>query len=664
MKRSPGVLFILIISFLAGLNASGQLADDRALLTVNGKTTTAGEFMRVYNKNNLNRQENNPEAIREYLELYVNFRLKVEEAMELGLDTLTSFRKELGGYRSQLAQPYFSDDSVEAKLLREAYERSQYDIRASHILVRVDRYASAADSLAAYDKIMAVRERILAGENFGMVAAEVSEDPSARDSEPSAQRPARKGNRGDLGYFTVFDMVYPFENAAYNTPPGSVSMPVRTDYGYHLIKVTDKQPALGQVQVAHIYISIPNTATAADSAQKMMKANNAYDKLTRGANFAAVVKEYSEDKGSIASGGKLPWFGANRMVPEFISVVRSLPDTGAYSRPFLTPFGWHIVKLLDRKKVGTFEDEKVTLNGRLEKDQRKARAEEAVIARIKKENKFKEYPKARNAVLSTLDSSILTGEWDANRAAGLIKTVFTIGGKKYTQTDLARYLSINQNKKARGIDVFFNENYARMVRESCIAYEDSQLENKYEDFRLLMQEYHDGILLFDLTDQKVWSRAVKDTTGLNQFHERNKAAYMWDERLDASIVTVLAPEMVDVKELQESFSSGKTVEDILAQYNSDTLTVISIESGRFSKGDHPVTDAIQWIQGPSGLVDSEDGKAFAYVYALLPPQPKTLDEARGLITADYQEYLEKQWVTELRAKYPVTVDDAVLATLK
>jgi peptidyl-prolyl cis-trans isomerase SurA len=650
---------VLISPFL-----QAQKTDDRVLLNIAGENVTAGEFMYVYNKNNFNKEQNDTQAVKEYLDLYINFRLKVKEAESLGMDTLSSFKKELEGYRKQLAQPYFTDQTVSDELLKEAYERKLWDVRASHILFRVDKNASPEDTLTAYNKAMQVRQRILNGENFGQVAAELSEDPSARDTEASQYRPARKGNQGDLGYFTVFDMVYPFETGAYKTEVGKVSMPVRTDYGYHLIFVTDKQPALGQAQVAHIFVAIPPNATATDSLQKKMKIDAAYEKLKAGAKFEDLVAEYSEDKSSSGNGGKLPWFGSNRMVPEFIVETRNLKDTGECSRPFTTPFGWHIIKLIGKKPVGTFEEEEFNLKNRLDKDMRNSLSEEAVISKIKNEYGFKEYPKARDAVFPTLDSSIMKGEWQVSKAAGLDKTVFSLGNKKYSQQDFAAYIASKQSKRITDLKTFFNETYANYVKESCIAYEDGRLEEKYPDFRMLVQEYHDGILLFDLTDKNVWSKAVKDTTGLKQFYEANPGKYMWDKRLYATVVTIVNPSAVNTESLRAMFSDGKTTDEILKAFNGDTITNILMETNKFSQGDSPVVDKIKWKTGLSPMVDTPEGPSFAFGYELLKPEPKTLDEARGLVTADYQAWLEEQWIKELRAKYPVTVSQEVLSTLR
>jgi peptidyl-prolyl cis-trans isomerase SurA len=662
-KFGFGVILSACLIFNFSLLFSQQ-TDERILLNIAGEDISAGDFMYVFNKNNLNREEQGPEAIKEYLELYINFRLKVREAEELGMDTLESFRRELEGYRKQLAQPYFVDESVSDQLLKEAYERKLWDLRASHILFRTEKNALPEDTLAAYNKALAAYNRIQAGEDFGVVAAEVSEDPSARDTEASQYRPARKGNKGDLGYFTVFDMVYAFETGAYNTPLGSVSLPVRTDYGFHLIKITDKQPALGQVQVQHIFASIPPNATAQDSLAKKTKIDAAYDKILSGTSFEDVVKEFSEDKASSGNGGKLAWFGSNRMVPEFIVVTRSLKDSGDVSTPFITPFGWHIIRLTGHKPVGSFEEEEAGLKTRLEKDVRNKLSEEAVISRIKSEYGFKENSKAKDAVYSTLDTSLNSGTWDVAKAQGLDKTVFTLGDKKFSQQDLANYLARKQTKRTTDIPAFFNDTYKAYVNEQCIAYEDERLEGKYPDFRMLVQEYHDGILLFDLTDRNVWSKAVKDTAGLAAYFAANPGKYMWDKRFNAAVVTVLNPSLVNTDELRGMFTNSKTIEEILGSYNTDTTLNILIEKAKFSAGDSPVVDKVKWKTGLSPVIDMPSGPSFVFGYEILDPEPKALQEAKGLVTADYQTYLEEQWIRELRAKYNVIVYNEVLSTLK
>ncbi|MBK7029207.1 MAG: peptidylprolyl isomerase [Bacteroidales bacterium] len=351
MKRILPVIFFLLLTGIS-IKPSFAQTNDPVMIQVADESITQGEFLRVYQKNNTKGEALERQALEEYLELYINFRLKVKEAMSLGMDTIKSFRDELSSYRRQLAQPYLIDDKSIEALVQEAYNRKLYDIRASHILLKVDRMASAADTLAAWNKIMELRKRIMKGEDFGKLAMEASEDPSAKDRMSEGRNV--KGNHGDLGYFTAFDMVYPFENAAYKCKIGEVTQPVRTDYGYHLIKVTDKLPAMGKVQIAHIMMVFPKKASVDDSLKVADSANMAYKLLQSGTEFATVVKQFTDDKSTADKGGVLPWFGVNRMLPEFIQAISKLRKNGDFTEPFQTDYGWHILKLNDRKPIPEF----------------------------------------------------------------------------------------------------------------------------------------------------------------------------------------------------------------------------------------------------------------------------------------------------------------------
>jgi len=670
-------LIFVTLTFTMTVLSYGQYdSDDRVLITIDNDKVTVAEFMNVFNKNNINNDVVDQKSLQEYLDLYINFKLKVKEAKELGKDTAAAFIKELDGYRNQLAEPYFVDEDVNEQLMRTAYERSKYDIRASHILIKVDQYAKPADTLKAYKKIMKVRERILKGEDFGEVAMEVSDDPTAADKPAAKGHRARKGNRGDLGYFSVFDMIYPFEETAYNSNIGEVSMPVRTSYGYHLIYVVDKQEALGKAKVAHIYISFPANATAEDSVKNEKKINEVYGKLQGGEAFEDLVKQYSDDKGTVDKGGVLPWFGSNRMVPSFIDAVKALDEPGDYSEPVLTTFGWHIILLKERKTPGTYEEEKEDIKKSLVRDMRYQKGKQSVINRIKKEYGFKDYPDAIEELYTKIDTTFLTGKWSIEKLGGLNKTVFELGELKKTQLDFGTILAKNQGRRStKPIDDFFNEQYKGFVEEQCIAYEDRHLEEKYPEFRLLMEEYRDGILLFNLTDEKVWTRAIKDSTGLEAYHAAHTMDYMWGERLDVSICIVNDAEILGAA--RKLMKKGASKEKMLEHFNQDTLTVVFIEDRFYPKGENKVIDELEWAEGMSEDYIIKDHLEFKFnkeialeasffirVNGIVPPEPKTLDEARGLITSDYQNYLEQEWIKELKQKHVVVVNDEVLSTIK
>ncbi len=659
LKLSGLMLFLLFF-----LNVTAQVDNNTALMTIAGKPVTVGEFMSIYQKNNVKGEAIDKKSMDEYLDLFINFKLKVLQAEQLGLDTVTSFVKELDGYREQLAKPYFTDEATLDRLVKEAYERKKSDLRASHIFFKVRPEATPKDTLTALSKAVEAREKILKGAKFEDVVLEYSEDPSAKDREATPQHPFMKGNKGDLGYFTVFDMVYPFETAAFNTEAGKISKPVRTDYGYHVVKVTDRIPALNDFVVAHLFLGFPKNATAADSARVKVRIDSLYNLLKNGAKFEDLVKANSEDKGSSSRGGVLPKRGVNRLMPEFIAAVSTIQNVGDFSAPVLTPgYGWHIIKLVERKGVGTFDEEKAELKQRVQKDSRAQQVTAAVLARIKTEYGFSENPKAKEEFYTLVTDSIFNGSWNSATANGKYDVLFTIGKASYTQKDFTRYLLSKQKKQEKKeIRLYVNTQYDAFLEEGILRYEDGFLESKYPDFKALMKEYRDGILLFDLTDQKVWSKAIKDTAGLQDFYLKNKYSYMWGQRVEASIFTLKNPALS--QKVKNFIKSNLKEDDILKEMNSDTLKVLTIESGRFSKKDNQYVDTVAWVPGVSNDIKIANGVVFVNIKRIVKPEPKTLNEARGLITADYQNYLEKDWIHSLRAKYPVVVNREVLAKIK
>ncbi len=683
MKRIARLISIFVILLIAFQATAQKKLDKSVLLTIGNEQVTVKELVDVYKKNNVNNEMIDKKSIEEYVDLYINFRLKVLEAESRQMDTAKSFQKELNGYREQLAKPYFTDSKVSDELLQEAYNRKLKDIRASHILIKLDKDASPADTMAAYNKINDLRNRILKGEDFGKVAMEASDDPSARDREAVPnQSPYRPGNKGDLGYFSVFDMVYPFENGAFNTPAGQVSKPIRTDYGYHIIKVVEVLDAVGTIEVAHIYVALPPEADSAALAEKKDKINNISTKIHEGMSFEEAVRQFSEDRGSASRNGKLSKFTSSRIVPEFVETVNKL-KVGDVSEPVQTMYGFHIIKLLTIEKPGTFDQEKDKLKERLAKDARSKKSEEAVINKIKKDAKFKENKDNLAAFTATFDSTLTLGIYNATSARASQNEVFRLGYKPcpvvhraqakdpkniahiYTDGQLASYIAKNQAKQENITpSMYAYKLYKGFVSESCLAYEDARLESKYPEFSTLMNEYRDGILLFDLTDKMVWTKAVKDSAGLANFYQDNKQNYVWAERAEATIFTVTNPEEVGrVRNILHKLTDDQA---IVAQLAADSIYSVKIQNGKFEKGDNNYVDMTEWKLGLSNDLNSSVDKniVFVNVKAIHPPQVKELAEAKGIITSDYQSFLEKKWIEELRAKFPVTIHQDVLEKVK
>jgi peptidyl-prolyl cis-trans isomerase SurA len=630
---------------------------DPVLLTVGGDPVTKAEFENIYRKNNPKDATDDRKALEEYLELFINFKLKVKAAKEAGKDTSKAFLTELKGYRRQLAQPYLSDKDVNEKLIEEAYERMKKDVRASHILIKLDADPLPKDTLIAYKKAISIRERLLKGENFADLARQLSDDPSGAQ------------NGGDLGYFTSMMMVYPFETAAYSTPVGQISMPVRTRFGYHILRVTDVRETQGQIKAAHIMVRIPENAPDSVISTARKKIDELYMKVKAGEDFGTLAMNFSDDRTTGKNGGQLPWFGTGKMVPEFEAAAFSIKENNQFSEPFRSPYGFHIVKRLDRKGLQPFDELKSEIKQKVSKDSRSSISRNAVIARVKAENNFTEDPKALDELLTKIDTAYLSGKWSADKAKGMSKKLFSIGAEITTQEQFASYLADNQSKQPKEavLEAIVRKAYDGFRNDKIIAYEDARLEEKYIDFRLLMQEYRDGILLFEITDENVWSKAIRDSAGLKAFHEQNLSKYMWPERADAAVFTCKDAKIASKARKMVSKREKKNykTDDILKEINKDSQLNLQVEEGLFAKGDNELVDKQPWAKGLSADIVSPDGTVkFIEYKRILEPQPKALSEARGLITADYQNYLEQQWIKELRKKYTVDVNREVLQSIR
>ena len=614
-------IYFSAATMLFGFGAFAQ--NTNTLMTVGSDKVGKQEFENVFKKNNSKLATNPDEkTLREYLDLYINFKLKVLEAKSFGMDTAASFKKELAGYRKQLAAPYLTDKEVTEQLINEAYERSKKEIRASHILVNCKEDASAKDTLAAYNKIMAIRKKILEKkEDFAKVAMESSEDPSA------------KTNKGDLGFFSVFAMVYSFENAQ------------------------------GEVKVAHIMLRATAKLSKEDSLRNQNKINEVYNLLISGQKFEELAKQYSEDKGSAKNGGILPVFGTGKMVPEFESEAFALKNVNDYSKPFTTSYGWHIVKLVERKSLPSFDADKADIKAKISRDSRADLNKQSFIGKLKKEYKFIETPASLKKFYSKADSNLALSAFKKQETVNPKDAIFALGSTIYTVADYADYLTQYQfNMLKDNMPKAKKDAYDNFVNKTLLDYEENRLDQKYPEFKTLMEEYRDGILLFELTDQKFWSAAVKDTTGLELFFEQNKANYRWADRLDAKIYTC-ANEAI-ANDVRKIIKNKKITEDsLLRKINKSNPLNLTIKSDKFEKGENAIIDGIVWKKGVSLNIVVNNTVVFVKVNAKLNAQTKALNEVRGTVTADYQNKLEKEWIGVLKQKYPVQVDDAVFRTL-
>jgi peptidyl-prolyl cis-trans isomerase SurA len=643
-----------ILVFFFGLYAQFSFAQKEPIvMTINDKAVTQSEFLQIYTKNNPN-PSFDKDSLDRYMELFQVFKLKVAEAEALGYDTLPRLQKELEGYKKQLALPYLIDSVQNQAMVQEAYNRTANEVRCSHILIKLDPNASPQDTLAAYNRLMGLKARIEKGEDFAAVAKSKlgSEDPSVVN------------NGGDLGYFTAFQMVYPFEDKAYTTPVGSVSDPFRTRFGYHILKVTDKRPARGTIKVAHLMISTGREASVEARQNAEKKINEIYDSLLTGASWEKMVSAYSDDANSTKKGGELPAFGSGtsqRMVLEFEDAAFSLKDVGAFSKPVKTQYGYHIIKLLEWSPVRSFESMRRELQAKVNKDERSKITQDSFVQNLKKQYNYS-YKGAKSLAWfeTQIDSTFFMGKWKASELKSN-KTLFVLGGQKFKQQDFAVYMEKNFRTVRKDIPtVVVKQLYTQWEKNQILAYEEALLPTKYPAYKALLQEYHDGIILYEIMQDQVWNKAVKDTTGLRMFFMENRSKYMWSDRLDATVYECkdehIAVQVYGMLVSADSVSSKEVLEVI----NKESELNLKVRMNKFELAQTPYLKNRNFTKGLNPVY-SQDGKWYVVkVSEVLAPGPKAYNEAKGLATSDYQAYLEKKWLEALRLKHKIVINEDVL----
>lgn len=630
---------------------------DETLLTIEGKGVkkeiSKDEFIRIYNKNN-NPANQNQKTIDEYLVLYTNFSLKVAEAQALGMDTIKEFINEYKGYRNQLAQPYLTDRDYNKKLMREAYGFMQKDLNASHIMIKIDfSKASPKDTLKAYNKLMEAREAIKSGDSFGKWAKKLS------DHERSAKRDGR------LGWFTAFKFPYGFEKAAYNMEVGEISKPVRSVVGYHLIKLNNKRKAAGEIKVAHIFKVAPQNLSENEADSIKSVVNEVYEKIKSGAEFSELAKQYSDDKRSAKNGGELPWFGAGRMIPEFEEAALSLEENGDISKPIEVDFGYFIIKRIDKRGIPSYEEALKKIEKEYSKGPRLAAINKHFADSIKElYNYF--LNKETLQKFYTIDSNYFTGNTGIASYLDTSKTLFRLNDKKISASGFADFLSGKKaGTKNIPVKTFVNNSFSEYIDNYAVDYEDSRLDEKYVDFRDLTREYYEGILLFNIMDEKVWSKAVTDTAGLKAFYRDNREDYMWEERAEASKFITKDEKKANflnkyLKKNKKDLSDREIIDKVLSKVNEGDT--IFLEDQLYTKRQDSLV-ANNWEPGLTDALKTKDSYVIIKIEKIVQPEPKKLDEARGEVIADYQDFLEKEWINELRKTYDINVNKSALSKL-
>lgn len=626
-----------------------QALNDKTLMTVAGKDISAGEFIRMLRKSSA--PGSKPDAA-EYLQHYINFRLKVADALNEGTDTTVAFRNELNGYRNQLAQNYLTDPDTKEKYLRMAYERSLTEINAWHILISCPADCRPEDTLSARQKALDIRERIIKGEPFEKAALESSDDPSVEI------------NGGNLGYFSVFQMISPFEDAAYALNKGDISMPVRTPYGYHIIRIADRRPASGKVLTAHIMKMSPPGASAEDAAEAERSINEIHDRLQLGASFSELAEQYSDDSQSASEGGQMKWFGTGEIISEFAEAAFSIKDKGNYTLPVRSPYGWHIIKLLDRKAHGTYEEMLPFLESRINPGYINSLSRKAFVSNLKKEYGFTLDTAVCKWFLDNTDTLIIQGLSKYNRREIPSGNLFAFAGRQFSADEFASFIEKNEAGPGTGEPAHFvGESLEMLVSDQLIKHEDSVLEEKYPEFQYLMKEFHDGILFFDISERKIWNRMQEDSIGLLRYYEKHKHNFPGKRKMEVKIYTLsLKNGAGKLRSAYRKFS-GKADCDkrMLDRFNMVTDSLLSISEAVWSEGD-PGTDRLKWKKDVI-RTKSNNYPSLIVINRIIEPSPLPLEEVKAEMMAGYQDFLESEWLGQLREKYPVSIDAGVLEEL-
>ncbi|MGC4021950.1 MAG: peptidylprolyl isomerase [Cyclobacteriaceae bacterium] len=632
MKKS--VLIPLVLFAFYSFSQTKKKAEPAVIFSIDKTPTSVDEFEYLFKKNHGNKQDFTEAKIDEYLNLFINFKLKIKEAHQRGYDTTVKFNQELKTYRDELKKPYRAEKNLLDQLTREAYDRLTQEVKASHILILLKPDASPEDTLKAFNKISEIRKRVMAGEDFEKLARELSEDPTA------------KTNGGNLGYFSVFQMVYPFEEAAYKTKVGEISPVVRSRFGYHIVKVLDKKASRGEVEVSHILIR-----GKSNDAKSKNLIFEAYDQLKSGRKWDELCKEYSDDTNTKNSGGKLRQFGIGvfASVPEFETMAFELKNPGDISDPFQSYIGWHIVKLERKIPVPSFTEAEPLLKKRVARDERLKISEQDAAAQRKKDLGFTENLDSKKKALALADSSLIKGKWKFKGPAESRKSVlFSAFKNDFTIGDFFGWLEKNQKPSKLSPSNYMTQLYNSFVEEKINEAEDQKIIQQNPDFQHLLSEYREGILLFEIMEKEIWNKASEDTLGQKKFYNENIEKYKAGPRVEARIFSTTDKAFLD------GINKKITNHDSITK--ADLKKFKSVQNFRnYEKGESKIIDKVDWVPGVQQA--EADGVYYLIEVAkLVAPGKKSFDESRAQVISGYQDSLEKNWVASLKKKYVVKIN--------
>lgn len=630
----------LFLSALVAFSMNANATEDPILMTVNGKDVKLSEFEYMYHKNN--KQQIEKESLENYVDRFVVYKLKVAEAEATGLDTLSSFVKEFNGHKAELIKPYLNSEKYTEPFAKEAYERMKKNLYVSHIMMPpLPENESKMDS---------IRNCVLSGEDFGELAKKYSSDHYS----------AEKG--GDLGLMWVGKYPYEFEDASYRTSVGKVSDVVKTAFGYHLIKVTGENYITGKYRVAHIVKTYKRKFNEIDSTNinaVNSSVDSVYNLLKNGADFAEIAKEFSDDKRSGNNGGELGWFGAGQLV-KAIEDKMIITPVGEISEPSKAEYGVHIVKVLEYKPLGDYEDVKDDILAIVNRDDRSDVIQNMKIEDLKKELGYNENLKFESEIETLLSKNGFDSVFVTTMQSSKIP-VFSYKGGEVLVSDIAKtwspklHLGVEQGRN------YVRKSVDNVINETLLNYEKDNLANKYPEYANLLNEYKEGLLLFEISNKKVWDKSSSDKEGLENYFNKNKTKYtVWEQPKFKGLIVFSLNDSIEneVKEYMKSLGGDTVATALHKKFRRN----IKIERHLTSKGDNRFVDELVF-NGEKAEPDKKY-KNYFILEGKLIEQPEEAADVRGQVTTDYQNYLEKQWIKDLKSKYKVKINKKVLKLVK
>lgn len=637
--------YTFVFSLFLSISSFAQNED--VLFTVDETPVYASEFKRVYLKNLELVKDESQKDVDEYLNLFTNYKLKLKEAEALGLNKQPVFKSEFENYRTQLLKNYIYDTKVTETLVKEAYERLKYEVDATHILVRILDNAKPEDSLKAYTKINEILKRATE-EGFEKVQKEVSDGRTIIGE--------------DLGYFTAFKMVYDFESAAFNNKVGDISKPFRTRFGYHILKVKNKRPSLGKIKVAHIMI---NKKDKEQDEEYIKRINDIHKRVEQGENFEALAKQFSEDKSSSSKGGKIDEFTSGQLSSEtFEKMSFALAKPGDVSKPFKTKFGWHIVKLYEKKDLEDYDYLRPELEQKIRRDSRSRVINESRVEKLKRRYNTTINNPELNYFVSILNDKFYEGLWELPSNFEGDKLLVKIGEKELVYKDFGdRLLGLQRGgKRYDSFDDLVKETYKNFLTNELFRYQEENLEKENKEFAQIVEEFRDGLLIFDVMENEIWEASKKDTTALANYYNSHKENYFLEERLDAILASSASKK--DVKKVAKLLKKGTPVDTIKKIVNTPPKVSVTFANSEFKKEDEALPKGLKFAKGVSKIFKHNKSYVVVMGNDVLPKVQQSFEDAKGKIISDYQAYLEKEWLKKLRNKYKISVNQSVLDMVK